>query len=197
MVEKKYKDKAALVADLNDKLTRASAVVVTEYRGLKAGEMIKLRNSLRDARIEVFVVKNSLLRRAAAGTNSEAIAEGLAGPTAIALSYGEPAEAAMRGFPGVRREVIHAHEEMGEKMFFISAALGVLSIGALAKWRRVAIPRGAAVALLLATAFTFGGMAYTALLGGRVRHTEVRPGALPADAITIEPRRAPGPRPPE
>ena len=94
MVEKKYKDKAALVAELNDKLTRASAVVVTEYRGLKAGDLVKLRNTLRPSGIEVLVVKNSLLRRAAEGTNSAAIADNLAGPTAVALSYGEPADAA-------------------------------------------------------------------------------------------------------
>ena len=94
MVEKKYKDKAALVADLNDKLNRASAVVVTEYRGLKAGDLVKLRSALRPAEIEILVVKNSLLRRASVGTTSEGLAEALAGPTAIALAYGEPAEAA-------------------------------------------------------------------------------------------------------
>jgi len=94
MVEKKYKDKAALVAELNEKLNRASAVVVTEYRGLKAGDLVKLRSALRPAQIEVVVVKNSLLRRAAQGTTCESLSEGLAGPTAVALSFGEPAEAA-------------------------------------------------------------------------------------------------------
>jgi hypothetical protein len=41
-------------------------------------------------------------------------------------------------------------------------------------------------------------MAYTGLLGGQIRHTEVRPGATPADATVIEPRpvRPPGARPP-
>jgi hypothetical protein len=38
------------------------------------------------------------------------------------------------------------------------------------------------------SAIVFGMMAYTALLGGRVRHTEVRPGATPADAAIVEPR---------
>ena len=128
MVEKKYKDKAALVADLNDKLTRASAVVVTEYRGLKAGEMIKLRNSLRDARIEVFVVKNSLLRRAAAGTNSEAIAEGLAGPTAIALSYGEPAEAAKLLSKGAKDfDAFNLKKGVIEKMVMDESGLSALA----------------------------------------------------------------------
>jgi hypothetical protein len=38
-------------------------------------------------------------------------------------------------------------------------------------------------------------MAYTGLLGGRVRHTEVRPGATPADAAAIEPPRQRPPSP--
>ena len=94
MVEKKYKDKAALVAELHDKLTSASAVVITEYRGLKAGDMVKLRSGLRDAHIELRVVKNTLLHRAAEGTPVAGLTGDLAGPIAVAMSFGEPAEAA-------------------------------------------------------------------------------------------------------
>jgi uncharacterized membrane protein len=110
---------------------------------------------------------------------------------AAAYLTGEPAEDAIRGFPGVQRELIHEHEEMGEKSFILSVALGVLSIGALVRWRRVPVPRGVAVGALLASAFVGGAMSYTALLGGRIRHTEVRAGATAADAVTVEPRREP------
>lgn len=96
MVAKKYKNKPALVEELHEKLGRASAVVVTEYRGLKAGEMVKLRSGLRESEIEIFVVKNTLFKRAAAGTASEAIAGDLSGPTAVAIAYGEPTEAAKK-----------------------------------------------------------------------------------------------------
>jgi hypothetical protein len=102
---------------------------------------------------------------------------------------GEPAEDAIRGFPGVRREVIHDHEEMGEKSYIASIILGVLAVGALLRWRRAPLPQGAAVGAFVGAAVVSGMMAYTSLLGGRVRHTEVRPGATDADAITIEPRR--------
>lgn len=94
MVAKKYKNKAAEVADLQDKLNRASAVVVTEYRGLKAGDLVKLRGSLREANVELRVVKNTLLRRATEGTPlADALGE-LAGPTAVAMGFGEPTDAA-------------------------------------------------------------------------------------------------------
>lgn len=94
MVEKKYKDKPALVSELHDQLTRASAVVITEYRGLKAGDLVKLRSGFRDAQIEIKVVKNTLLRRAADGTPVADILGDLAGPTALAMAFGEPTEAA-------------------------------------------------------------------------------------------------------
>jgi large subunit ribosomal protein L10 len=94
MVAKKYKDKAAEVADLKDKMNRASAVVVTEYRGLKAGDLVKLRGNLREANVELRVVKNSLIRRATEGTPLADALGNLAGPTAVAMGFGEPADAA-------------------------------------------------------------------------------------------------------
>jgi len=94
MVAKKYKDKESLVSALHSKIENASAVIITEYRGIKAGDMVKLRTSLREAHVEVVVVKNSLLRRAAVGTQAEPVVGDLAGPIAVALAYGEATEAA-------------------------------------------------------------------------------------------------------
>jgi len=102
---------------------------------------------------------------------------------------GEPAEDAIRGFPGVRREVIHEHEEMGEKSYIVAEVLGVLSLVALVRWRRSPVPRGAGYGALVGAVILGGMMTYTGLLGGRVRHTEVRPGATPADASVVEPPR--------
>ena len=110
MVEKHYKDKPALVAELHEKLQSASSVVITEYRGLKAGDLLKLRTALRGADVEVKVVKNSLLRRAAAGTPSEALVGEVNGPIAVALGYGEPTEAAKLLTKGAKdfEKFIHA-----------------------------------------------------------------------------------------
>jgi hypothetical protein len=110
----------------------------------------------------------------------------------VADQSGDPAEDAIRGFPGVRRAVIHAHEEFAEKSWIASGIIGVLALGAMIRWRRTPIPRGVAAGALVGAAVVSGMMAWTAQLGGRVRHTEVRPGATTTDAITIEPRR---PRP--
>jgi hypothetical protein len=95
----------------------------------------------------------------------------------------------------VRREVIHEHEEMGEKAYIAAGILGVLSLAALVRWRRSPVPRGAAYGVLVGAVVVGGMMAYTGLLGGRVRHTEVRPGATPADASVVEPPRVRRPQP--
>jgi hypothetical protein len=113
----------------------------------------------------------------------------------VADLSGDPAEDAIRGFPGVRREVIHEHEEFADKSYIASAIIGVLALVALVRWRRTPLSSGVALGALAGAAVVSGMMAWTALLGGRVRHTEVRPGATAADATTIEPRRPPGPRP--
>ena len=112
----------------------------------------------------------------------------------LADKTGEPAEDAIRGYPGVQRKLIHDHEEMAEKAYYLAAALGVVSIGALVRWRRRPVPGGLNTGMVLATAFVSGAMIYTGLLGGRIRHTEIRPGAVKADAMTIEPPRQ---RPPD
>ena len=113
----------------------------------------------------------------------------------VANLSGDAAEDAIRGFPGVKRQIIHAHEQMGDKAYILGIILGVLALIALIKWRRRPVPGGVALAAVLATAFVGGAFAYTALLGGQIRHTEVRPGATTTDAITIEPRPQRPPRP--
>lgn len=94
MVAKKYKNKQALVEQLRDELERASAVVVAEYRGLKAGDLVKLRSDLRGSQVQMRVVKNSLLRRAAEGMPLASMLDDIKGPTAVAMGFGEATDAA-------------------------------------------------------------------------------------------------------
>ncbi|MES2176393.1 MAG: hypothetical protein V4550_00900 [Gemmatimonadota bacterium] len=103
---------------------------------------------------------------------------------------GEPAEDAVRGLPGITRAAIHEHEEMADTAFLAAVAVALVSAGILARWRREPIPGAAFTVALLGSLAVSGLMAYTGLLGGQVRHTEVRPGATPADASAIEAPRA-------
>ena len=122
------------------------------------------------------------------------IATAIAGATAD-LS-GDPAEKTVRGLPGVRREDIDAHSQMGDKAYILGGVLGVLAVGALVRWRRRPVPAGATLVAVLATAFVGGAMMYTGLLSGAGSATRrCAPGATAADALIIEPPRPRRPPP--
>jgi hypothetical protein len=89
--------------------------------------------------------------------------------------------------------MIHSHEDMAGTALTAAAIMGVLALGALIKWRRTPIPRGAAAVMVAGSLVVCGLMGYTGLLGGRIRHTEVRPGATAADAMVVEPPRTRAP----
>ncbi len=86
-------EKEAEVNSLHQKLSDANALVLVDYRGLTVGDANELRGRLRragESAIEYHVTKNTLLRRASAGTEAEALAKHLIGPTALAIAYDEP-----------------------------------------------------------------------------------------------------------
>ena len=89
------------VAELRDKFARAKSVIVADYRGLSVGQVDSLRSKLRAAGdgYEYRVAKNTLLRRATADSGLAALAPTFAGPTAVALAFGDP----VRAREGARR----------------------------------------------------------------------------------------------
>ena len=87
-------DKERSVAELKEKIDRASAIILTEYRGLKAHDLNRLRRALRQAGLEYRVVKNTVLRRATEGTFAETAVKGVSGPTAILFGYEDSVTAA-------------------------------------------------------------------------------------------------------
>jgi large subunit ribosomal protein L10 len=87
-------EKIAAVADLKERLERATIVVSTEYRGLTVKEIQDARRKLREAGIEMRVIKNSLLKLAAEQAGQAEVAGIVEGPTALAISYGDVIDAA-------------------------------------------------------------------------------------------------------
>ncbi len=80
--------KAAQVQEIQDKIQRASSVVVFDYRGLTVDEVTQLRNNMRKAGVEYIVLKNHIVGRAcdAAGIDAS-IHDMLHGPSAFAFGY--------------------------------------------------------------------------------------------------------------
>ncbi len=95
---------------------------------------------------------------------------------------GEPAEDAVKNLSGVSEPIIEAHEEAATKAFAGVGLIGVSALDGLIVFRRgkpLPVWFGSAIP---GTSLIVGGlMAWTATLGGQVRHPEVRANAsIPA-----------------
>ena len=82
--------KKQFVESLHERLKKSRLAVLTDYKGLDVAAMTELRSKLREADIAYQVIKNTMLRRAAEGTDIEAIQDQFKGPSAIALSIDDP-----------------------------------------------------------------------------------------------------------
>jgi large subunit ribosomal protein L10 len=79
------------IADLKADLAKAASLVVADFRGISVKNDTSLRREFRANGCHYRVVKNTLLGKAVKGTPMEAIERMLAGPTAIAYSFEDPA----------------------------------------------------------------------------------------------------------
>ncbi|ROR01743.1 50S ribosomal protein L10 [Desulfosoma caldarium] len=82
--------KEQLVAELHEKLQRATAAILTDFRGLSVAEITELRDNLAQQGVEFKVVKNTLMRIAAKGTGAEVLEPLLQGTNAVAIAYDDP-----------------------------------------------------------------------------------------------------------
>jgi large subunit ribosomal protein L10 len=98
--------KTALVAEITEGLGRASIALVSEYRGMTAGEATEVRRRLRAVRGELRVAKNTLIRRAIKDTAFSKLDEQLGGPVGLILSFADPVELA---------KTVTGMRELGEK----------------------------------------------------------------------------------
>jgi large subunit ribosomal protein L10 len=87
-------EKVATVAEIAAKLGESKAVFLTEYRGLRVGQLADLRNALRPSGSELKVYKNTLARFAARDAGLGGLEDLLVGPTAITFVTGDIAGAA-------------------------------------------------------------------------------------------------------
>lgn len=83
-------EKTQVVSDFSKKMEGFQAAILTHYRGLNVEQMNTLRRRLREEKISYHVVKNTLMRLAAKGTDLEKITDYFEGPTAIAISHDDP-----------------------------------------------------------------------------------------------------------
>jgi large subunit ribosomal protein L10 len=87
-------DKKALVTEVSAIAAKAQSVVAAENRGISVGQMTELRAKARAQGVYMRVVKNTLARKALAGTSFEVIGPKLKGPLVLAFSKDDPGAAA-------------------------------------------------------------------------------------------------------
>jgi large subunit ribosomal protein L10 len=85
--------KREAVAELKEALASSRTLIVSEYRGLTVREIAEIRRALRKQDVAYRVVKNRLMKIAAADTVGEALSPLLTGPTAIAFGNDESSTA--------------------------------------------------------------------------------------------------------
>jgi large subunit ribosomal protein L10 len=77
-------EKEAVIAEVTSLATQAQTLVMAEYRGITVADMTKLRSQARSSGVTLSVLKNTLARRAVAGSRFEVVADQMTGP----LIYG-------------------------------------------------------------------------------------------------------------
>ena len=83
-VEVNRQEKQTIVEELHAAWSESTVGIVAQYRGLTVSEMGELRRGLNESGVSMQVVKNTLARRAADGTDFKAAEELFTGPVAIA-----------------------------------------------------------------------------------------------------------------
>jgi len=77
-------EKEAVITDVTGLAAKAQTLVMAEYRGITVADMTKLRSTARSNGVSLSVLKNTLARRAVAGSQFEVVADQMTGP----LIYG-------------------------------------------------------------------------------------------------------------
>ena len=87
-------EKTAVVADVSAQAAKSQTLALAEYRGLTVEHLNKLRKDAREKGVYLHVLKNTLARRAVAGTQFEVASVGMVGP--LIYGFSEDAVAAAK-----------------------------------------------------------------------------------------------------
>ncbi len=139
------------VAELNEKFSRAKSVYVADYRGLDVAAANDLRRRIRKegaGDFEYRVAKNAVLRRAAADLDVAGLVSHFEGPSAVAISFGEPV-----GLAKILSDFAKDHEVFKLKGGVVDGEiLDTAQVAALAKLPSMDELRGTIIGLLQASA---------------------------------------------
>ncbi len=79
-------EKEAVISDVTSLAAKAQTLVIAEYRGITVADMTKLRNNARSNGVTLSVLKNTLARRAVAGSAFDVVSDQMTGPLIYSFS---------------------------------------------------------------------------------------------------------------
>ncbi|MGR9088241.1 MAG: 50S ribosomal protein L10 [Gammaproteobacteria bacterium] len=123
--------KKAVVEEVAEYAAKAFSAVAAEYRGMTVSDLTQLRKTARETGVYLRVVKNTLARRAVAGTEFECMQNGLVGPLLLAFSMEDPGSAA---------RLISNFAKTNDKLITKVVAIGGQSYGASELNRLASLP---------------------------------------------------------
>ena len=87
-------EKEAVISEVTGLAAKAQTLVIAEYRGITVADMTKLRTIARSSGVSLSVLKNTLARRAVAGSGFEVVSDQMTGP--LIYGFSEDAVAAAK-----------------------------------------------------------------------------------------------------
>ncbi len=105
-------EKAAVIDEVKAQVAKAQTLVMAEYRGTTVADLTKLRKSAREQGVYLHVLKNTLARRAVAGSPFEVATQEMTGP--LIYGFSQDAVAAAK--------VIHEFAKGNEKLVIRAGA---------------------------------------------------------------------------
>ncbi|WAK01759.1 50S ribosomal protein L10 [Methylobacter sp. YRD-M1] len=133
--------KKAVVEEVAEIAAKAHSAIAAEYRGLTVTELTALRKTARETGVYLRVVKNTLAKRAVAGTEFECMQDGLVGPLLLAFSMEDPGSAA---------RLISDFAKTNDKLITKVVAINGQAYGASELARLASLPtRDQAIAMLM------------------------------------------------
>jgi large subunit ribosomal protein L10 len=107
-------EKEVVISDVTGLAAKAQTLVIAEYRGITVADMTKLRNNARSNGVSLSVLKNTLARRAVAGSSFEIVSDQMTGP--LIYGFSEDAVAAAK--------VVAEFAKTNEKLVIRAGAYG-------------------------------------------------------------------------
>ena len=124
-------NKSSLVESFSGRLNEVPLVVLADYRGVSVAEITAFRDTLRANGMKYEVIKNTLARRAIAGTPLEPLAEHLSGMTGWVISGEDPIRSA-KTLRDATKEFVKEEKFIIKGGFFDGEFLDAAAIGKVA-----------------------------------------------------------------